>query len=305
MTAAAVIMLAAKASLALTVLAVGLNARPGDATHLLRHPLLLLRSFIAMNVVMPAIALLFAVLFDLNPPVKLALITLAISPVPPFLPNKALKSGGDGAYVVGLLTIMAALSIVVIPVTLELLGSLFGLPLTIRAMTIANIVGIGILLPIAVGIGVRWVAPVLADKLAKPIHIGATILLVGSLIPILIRAWPAMGSVIDDGTLFAIVGITVIGVAVGHIFGGPNRENRAVLALATACRHPAVAYAIALAAFPNEKLVGAALLADLIIAGLVTLPYVKLSRRAIPSADAPGRRTSDPAHAPSPSHHRA
>ena len=52
MTTAAVIMLAVKASLALTVLAVSLNAGPGDATYLVRHPWLLLRSFLAMNVVM-------------------------------------------------------------------------------------------------------------------------------------------------------------------------------------------------------------------------------------------------------------
>lgn len=305
MTTAAAIMLAAKASLGLTVLAVSLNARPSDATHLLRHPLLLLRSLVAMNVVMPAVALLFTILFELNPPVKLALITLAVSPVPPFLPNKAIKSGGDSAYVVGLLTTMAALSIIIIPLTMAFFGSLFGLPIAIRATTIANIVGTGILLPVAVGIGLRWVAPVLADKLTKPIGIGASVLLVGSVIPILIRAWPAMGSVVDDGTLFAIVGITVIGVAVGHTLGGPARESRSVLALATACRHPAVAYAIATTVFPNEKLVGAALLADLIIAGIVTVPYVRLSRRAIPAAQSAGPRTSDPAHAPAPSHHRA
>jgi BASS family bile acid:Na+ symporter len=299
------IVLAAKASLAMTVLAVSLNARPSDATHLLRHPWLLLRSFVAMNVVMPAVALFFAIVFDLNPPVKLALITLAISPVPPFLPNKAIKSGGDSAYVVGLLTMMAALSIVIIPLTLAFFGSLFSMPLTIRAATIANIVGLGILLPVALGITVRWVAPVLADKITKPIHVAATVLLVVSVIPIFIRAWPAMNSVVDDGTLFAIVAITVIGVAVGHTFGGPARENRAVLALATACRHPAVAYAIATAVFPNEKLVGAALLANLLIAGIVTIPYVKLSRGAAPAADSSGRRTSDPAHAPTPSHHRA
>jgi BASS family bile acid:Na+ symporter len=305
MSAAAIIMLALKASLALTVLAVSLNARPGDGTYLLRHPMLLLRSFVAMNVVMPFVALWFAIVFSLSPAVKLALITLAISPMPPFLPNKAVKSGGDSAYVVGLLTAMAALSVVVIPLTTAFFGTLFDLPLTIRPAAVANIVGNGILLPVALGIGLRWLAPVLADKLVKPVRIIAIVMLVSSVIPILVRTWPAMSAVIDDGTLFAIVGITVIGVAVGHTFGGREPANRPVLALATACRHPAVAITIATTMFPNEKLVGAAVLADLIIAAVVTLPYVRLSRRVIPSTEQPGRRVSDPAHAPSPSHHRA
>jgi BASS family bile acid:Na+ symporter len=305
MSAAAVIMLALKASLALTVLAVSLNTRPGDATYLLRHPLLLLRSFVAMNVVMPFVALWFTMVFALAPAVKLALITLAISPLPPFLPNKAIRSDGDSAYVVSLLTTMAALSIIVIPLTIEFFGALFDLPLTIRPAAIANIVGNGILLPVALGVGVRWLAPVLAEKLVKPTRIVAGVLLISGLIPLVKQAWPSMGAVVDDGTLFAIVGITVIGVAVGHTFGGPSRDARSVLALATACRHPAVAIAVATTMFPNEKLVGAAVLADLFIAAAVTMPYVRMSRRAIPSAEVPGRRATDPTHAATASHRRA
>ena len=210
MTAAAVIMLAVKASLALTVLAVSLNARPGDATYLLRHPLLLLRSFVAMNVVMPFVALWFAMVFSLSPAVKLALITLAVSPVPPFLPGKAMRSGGDSAYTVSLLTTMAALSIVVIPLTMAFFGALFGMPLSIRPTAIANIVANGILLPVAVGALTRWAAPILADKLVKPVRIVASVMLVGGLIVIVMQAWPAVSAAVDDGTVFAIVGITVL-----------------------------------------------------------------------------------------------
>jgi len=36
-----------------------------------------------------------------------------------------------------------------------------------------------------------------------------------------------------------------IGLAVGHLLGGPAREDRSVLALATASRHPGVALAVA------------------------------------------------------------
>jgi BASS family bile acid:Na+ symporter len=305
MTAAAVIMLAVKTSLAMTVLTVSLNARPSDATYLVRRPWLLLRSFLAMNVVMPFVALWFSMVFALSPAVKLALITLAVSPVPPFLPGKAIKSGGDSAYTVSLLTTMAMLSIVVIPLTMAFFGSLFGLPLSIRPTAIANIVANGILLPVALGIATRWAAPVLADKLVKPVRIIATVVLIGGLIPILKQAWPAVSAVVDDGTVFAIVGITVLGLAVGHTFGGPARDDRPVLALATACRHPAVAITIATTMFPNEQLVGAAVLADLLIAGVVTLPYVRMSRRGMSATEPQPRRVTDAANAPTPSHHRA
>jgi len=304
MTAVALILPAVKASLAMTVFAVSLNARPSDATYLLRHPSLLLRSFVAMNVVMPFVALWFTMVFSLSPAVKLALITLAVSPVPPFLPGKAIKSGGDSAYTISLLTTMAALSIVVIPLTMAFFGALFGLPLSIRPTAIANIVANGILLPVAVGILTRWAAPLLADKLVKPVRIIASVMLVGGLIVIVKQAWPAMSAVVDDGTVFAIVGITVLGLAVGQTFGGPAREDRPVLALGTACRHPAVAITIASTMFPNEQLVGAAVIADLLIAAIVTLPYVRMSRRALETKPPP-RRSTDSANATTPSHHRA
>jgi len=304
MKPAEIVLFVVRASLALTVLAVCLNGRAGDATYLLRHPRLLLRSFIAMSVVMPFVALWFAIVFALSPPVKLALITLAISPVPPFLPDKALKSGGDSSYDVSLLTTMSALSIVVIPLTMLLFGRLFGLPLTVPATTIANIVVNGILLPAAIGLSVRRFAPVLADKVMRPIAILAKLMLVGGLIPLLIKTWPAIHSVVDDGTLFAIIAITLIGLAVGHVLGGPVPDDRPVLALATASRHPAVAIAVASTMFPNEHMVGAAVLANVLITAAVTIPYVRMSRRALHSSK-PRGGSHDHADAPSPSHRRA
>lgn len=304
MKAADIVLLVARASLALTVLAVSLNARAGDATYLVRHPLLLLRSFIAMSVVMPLVALWFAIVFDLAPPVKLALITLAISPVPPFLPGKALKSGGDSSYTVSLLTTMSALSIVVIPLTMVFFGRLFGLPLTVRPTTIANIVLNGILLPVAAGLSVRRFAPVLANKLVRPIDVVAKAMLVAALLPLFVKTWPAIHSVVDDGTLIAIIGMAVIGLGVGQTFGGPAAADRPVLALATASRHPAVAITVASTMFPNEGLVGAAVIASVLITAIVTIPYVRFSRRSLRPAAA-GGGSVDRADAPSPSHHRA
>jgi BASS family bile acid:Na+ symporter len=285
-------------SLVLAVIALSLTTRPRDVTYLLRHPLLLIRSFVAMNVVMPLVALWFAIVFALSPAVKLALITLSISPIPPLLPGKALRSGGGHAYTVALLTTMSALSIGVIPLTMKFLGALFDLPLEVESSTIASIVASGILLPVVVGIAIRQVAPRLADKIARPAGSIAKLLLVGGLIPLLMATRPSIRAVIDDGTLLAIVGITVIGLAVGHLFAGRSAEDRPVLALATASRHPAIAIAIASAVFPNEQLVGAAVFTSVLVGAITTIPYVKLSQYALQSRAGLARRSSDRTNAP-------
>ena len=248
-----------------------------------------------------------AIVFDLLPPVKLALITLALSPVPPFIPGKAIKAGGHSAYMISLLVTMSILSLVVIPVSMMLIGRLYGLDVHVSPSAVARIVGVGILVPVALGVAIGWFAPTWAAALAKPVSIVAMILLAVDLVPILIKAWPAMYSLLDDGTVLAIVAITIVGLAVGHLLGGPERDDRVVLALSSASRHPAVAVAIASSVYPGEKLVGPAVLVDLIVVALVSVPYLKLlkrGRRPGKHADATESK-HEHEHAAAPSRRRA
>src|SRR4051812_45235301 len=97
MTSTHLVMFAVKASLALTVFATGLSARRGDGTWLFRHPALLARSIFSMNVILPLMAVGVAIAFSLNHAVKIALVALAISPVPPILPVKMIRAGGGSS----------------------------------------------------------------------------------------------------------------------------------------------------------------------------------------------------------------
>jgi bile acid:Na+ symporter, BASS family len=277
----AIIMLAIKASLGLTVLAIGLRSRPGDATFLLRHPALLARSVLAMNVLMPLLALWLTIVFDLHPAVRLALIALALSPVPPFLPNRMVRVGGHGSYVVGLFVAASLAAIVVVPVSATLLGRLFGVPFRMPPGEIAQLVGASVLAPIALGMSIRRVAPHAAARAAAPITRISNIALAAAVIPLLVGSWPLMRSLIGNGTLAAIVAMAMVGLGVGHLFGGPNRDDRVVLALATASRHPAVAIAIVSANFPGEKLVPVAVVLSLLVSALASVPYTAWAKRWI------------------------
>src|SRR3954468_23001016 len=115
MTSTQVVMFAVKASLALTVFATGLSARRGDAAWLFRHPALLARSILSMNVILPLMAVSVAIAFSLNHAVKIALIALAISPVPPILPVKMIRAGGGSSYAISLLVASALLAVITIP----------------------------------------------------------------------------------------------------------------------------------------------------------------------------------------------
>ncbi|GAB4382763.1 MAG: hypothetical protein Kow00121_43520 [Elainellaceae cyanobacterium] len=279
MSMVAIIVLALKASIILSVFAIGLKATFTDAAFLFRRPGYLIRALLSMNVLMPLVALAIDEAFALHPAVKIALVAISVSPIPPILPNKALKAGGKEDYTIGLLVAISALSIFVIPIAMEIFQRITGVSLAMQPRSISVVVLTTVLLPLLVGIVIGKIAPTLADRAAKPIGILASALLVLSALPILIGSARTVFSLVGDGTVLSLAGFALIGLIIGHLLGGPEPENRTVLALSTASRHPAVAIAIAHANFPEQPLVGAAILWYLILSGVVSAFYLARLKR--------------------------
>jgi len=300
------VMIALQLSLALLVLSIGLNTRLRDSLFLFRHPALFARSVLSINVIMPVLVLWVALVFALKPPVALALLALSMSPIPPFLPISTSKAGGEISYTVTLLAAESVLAIGLVPLAAWLLSLILQTELQVPANKIASIVGLGILLPLALGILLRWLKPRVADRLAKPVSIATIVLLIAGFVPLVAFTFTPMMSLIGNGTILAIVAIALIGLGVGHLLGGPDPKERPVLALATASRHPAVAIAIASSMFPEAKLAPAAVVLALIVTALASLPYQKWAKKAqvapgpLPLIVPPGERRKVPRPAASP-----
>jgi len=283
MTVVEIISLVLKASIFLNVFAFALNAHFADATYLFRNPGLLLRAVLSMNVVMLLTAIALSLAFDLHPATKIALVTLSMSPVPPILPKKAFKAGGTEPYVIGLLTAAALLSIVFVPLSLELVQRIAGIPMGMSPIAVASIVILTVLAPLLLGVAFRALAPRLAVRISKPLAIVAfLILLVGS-VPILIAIGSQVWALVGSGAVIAMTAFVVVGLLTGHVLGGPDPENRRVLALATSSRHPGLAIAIAHANFPQQKLTMGAVIMYLLLSIIVSVPYMKWSEKQQPT----------------------
>ena len=280
MNMAAIILLTLKASIILSVFAIGLKATFADVTFLFRRPGHLLRALLSMNVLMPLAALAFAAPFDLHPATKIALVVISASPTPPILPKKALRAGGTEAYTIGVLAAAAVLSIIVIPLSMEVFERITGVSLAMRAGAVAALVLTTILLPLLAGIAVRRIAQTPADRVASPIGVLASVFLVVSAIPILIGFSHAVFSLISNGTILSLAGFALAGLVIGHVLGGPEPDNRPVLALATASRHPAVAMAIAHANFPEQKLAAAGVFLYVLLSTILSALYLSWVKRA-------------------------
>jgi BASS family bile acid:Na+ symporter len=82
-------------------------------------------------------------------------------------------------------------------------------------------------------------------------------------------------ALLGNGRVLSITAFVVIGLGVGHWLGGPDPEDRTVLALSTASRHPGIALAITTTNFPEEKLATGAVLLYLLVSAIVVPPYLK------------------------------
>ena len=268
-----IVKLALNASIALMVFSFGLRATWQETAAYFSRPKRVFLDVVSMNVVMPLLAVFLAATFHVHPAIRIALVALAISPVPPFLPAKELKAGATAGQVFGLLSASSLLSIVIVPLSLMLIGKYLGLPLGMRPGAVARLVLGSVLLPLVAGMIVRSLWPAVANRVVKPATIVAVAALALSLVPVLIVAWRPLVSLIGNGNVLVIAAFVAIGLTVGHILGGPDEGQRTVLAFSTATRHPAVAMAIAHANRPNEQLAPAAILLYLLVCTIVSIPY--------------------------------
>ena len=270
-------------SILLLVFALGAHATLADATSFVREmfrpPYWLLRALASMYVVVPAVAVWIGLVFDLERPVRIGLLAVSIAPIPPILPGKQLRLGGSSSHVFGLLVAVSLSAIVQLPLMVELIGSVFGREASFGPWQVARLIGMTILVPLAAGLLAQRFAPRWADLVAPWTSRLGTILLLAVVAVVLFKLWPIMASLIGSGALLAMIALATAGIAAGHWIGGPDPSDRAILAIASAMRHPGIAVAVATANAPEAPRLVAAILLYVMVSLAMTSIYAALVRR--------------------------
>jgi BASS family bile acid:Na+ symporter len=111
----------------------------------------------------------------------------------------------------------------------------------------------------------------------------ALVLLLAAAAVVFVASFPAIVTMIGNGTVLAIAAFVVMGAAFGHLLGGPVPSERTTLALATASRHPGLALAITASTYPAQRRnVAAVVLLYFLVKALVLLPYNSRRKRQLP-----------------------
>jgi BASS family bile acid:Na+ symporter len=277
------LLLSLKLSVAALILAVGIGAKVSDVLYLWRRPALLLRSVLAMYVLVPFTAFAIAKLLPLSNEIRVALLILTASSGAPLLPRRLQQLGGD-AYIFSLLIISSLLAIVLVPPWLALLAWHFDVETAFSAADIAAVMVKAFLLPLAIGMLVGASIPAIGDRVANVLSATAWVVFVLAGFALMALQWQVFLEVRGPG-LAALLALMAISVAIGHALGGPEPEHRTALAIACCTRHLGVAV-LAASAFRGPRVI-VLLAAYIACASLVSIPYLRWRRRTLQATGRP------------------
>jgi bile acid:Na+ symporter, BASS family len=274
MTLALLILL--KISVGLIIFGIGLDSTASDAARLFRHPGLLLRSLLAMYLLVPLVAFGLVEMLDLAPGVQAGLLVLAVSAGAPLLPRKLLGIG-DGAYIFSLVVISSVLAVVLVPVWLALLGPLFPRLPHLAPERAVLVLAQSFFLPLIAGMVLRRLLPGPAAWLSQRlVGLAGLVLTVTALVLIALH-WREVEEAKWSGIL-TLAALIFLALVIGHLLGGPDEDDRTALAIACATRHLGIAIVVATAVpGPRTAVIIAVYIA---VSAAISIPYMRWRRAA-------------------------
>jgi len=263
-----------KITVTIIIFGIGLDSTLHDAFRLFRHPALLLRSLLAMYVLVPLAAVGLVILLPLPAGAEAGLLVLAVSAGAPLLPRKMLGIG-DGAYTFSLVAVSSVLAVILVPLWLEMLGPLFPRLPRLAPEKAALVLGESFFLPLLAGMAVRRFFPKLAAWTGGRVVGLAGLAMTLAAVVLLAVNWHVVLEVRWQG-IAALALLILIALVIGHLVGGPQEENRSALAVACATRHIGVAVVVA-TSLPGGR-VAVVISIYIAISVAITLPYTRWRR---------------------------
>jgi BASS family bile acid:Na+ symporter len=280
----------------LASLGAGLQAACLDPLWLLKRPSLLLRSLLAIFVLVPVGSVIFLVAIGAPPLVMSGVIVtiLAVGVGPPAMLMHTHAKDENTVYELELNVIVMALAILFIPTAIAILGAYFHLDLRLAPSRVAVLVLTRALIPLAIGVFLARLFPRVAVPLGRVVAPIVRVSLLVLVAVALLATWRDLIAIGARGWLICAA-VALGAVVIGHVCGGPEPANRKVLVSLDSLRFPALALLIA-SILPRGRAVipvvlAYALLTFVFVAlyGAVTSKRRRRAGRAIPAGAAPSR----------------
>ena len=262
------------------MLAIGVNLSFAELLFLWRRPVILLRTLLAVVVLVPLVVIILLRLFDLSSGITTGLALLAAAPGAPLTTKRSQMAGGTFPYSVSLQLTLALLAVLITPITLDIFYVLFDLEIdSVMILQVFQQVARVQFLPIILGLLIQKFSPKTTSVIGKPLILIANTLFLLLLITLII---PGFRLILQIGILplVAIVMMVVVSLAIGHLLGGSEVAKRSALVIACIARNIGLAMYIAYLSNSQQQVIPT-LVSYMILGALIAIPYSTWSKRQV------------------------
>jgi bile acid:Na+ symporter, BASS family len=239
---------------------VGLRVTFADLAATAKNWRLVARAAVANYVLVPAATVALLVLFNVGAMVAAGFLVLAVCPGAPYGPPFAGIARANVPLAVGLMAILAGTSTVISPALLQVLLPWVsgGAAPQIDLIGMLGALLATQLLPLLVGLTMKHRRPQLADRLLAPFELVSKVLNLSVAGLILGTQFSMLMDISITGFAGMLI-LLVASLAIGWLAGGPGRDDRRTMALATSLRNVGLGLVIATGNFAGTPAVSAAL----------------------------------------------
>lgn len=230
----------------------GLGTRFDDLGYFSTRYGLMVRSFLSVDILVPLITIVVIYLVSPSRATAIGLILLSAAPIAPLVSRNISQAGGKLDYAMSLQVLLASLAVVTTPATLYLLSRATGITVNVDPMSVAESVGLSVLVPILAGVFIRRLFPALADRLIRPLEICSIVVLAILFVIVLLFTYQLV-FVPNLRSYIAMVLVVSGALAAGHMMASGPPEERKTLALESAARNSGLALLIASEYAPLER----------------------------------------------------
>lgn len=238
----------------------------------LRNYGLLARALLANFVLMPLFAFLLVRYFNVDRDASIGILLMAMAPGVPFLVNSAgRKQGGSLSFALEIAFLFSTLSVITIPITASLVFPPDVLANVPASHFLVTLLAFQLVPLIAGALAAPHISDALAAKTARVLHL---VFLAAALV-LLVLVFPkivsSVMSVYGEGKLLVIAAIGIFALGIGWLLGGPDRQYRRTLSVATDLRNVGLCVLIGTSDFA-DTLVVPTILSYFIITFVLSLP---------------------------------
>jgi predicted Na+-dependent transporter len=231
-----------------TMLSMGLNFFPRQFLEPLKDKKLILKSLAANFILLPIVTYIILQTIPLEQGLAIGLVLMAAGAGSPFMLKLVQFMKADMAFAVGLMLILAIVTLIYMPLALSFL-----IPgVSVNPTSIAVSLLVLIFLPLIVGTAVKSRYSEIAKTIQPTFNQISNIFIFIVIILYLGLNYKDFLAVFGTGALIASLIFILAAFSMGYLLGGPSKNTKSVLGMGTAIRNSSAAFVVAVTNFSSE-----------------------------------------------------